>query len=277
MNYSDLYIHQLFHFIRHLEMVKKHALLVASSIVSLLMLAIFLYLHSKNPQLLKLDIPWIVISFLPFLISLFVGDYIHKIKGFGVELERKFNAPVNSISLTAADAIDKFPGSTKESLPDLHRVSAKQKRYARRLGFNYDKKGYYDTEAIAEYIRSLPNIEYLEVKREDGKFVCLLPISLFMANPDCIVNADIYIDVIEKFRVSIDENNLLSVFSGSAIILAVTSSASLIDVLRTLRKNDSLVAGVVSTDGKLVGVITAPLVEKRIADEVLGVKTNAKL
>lgn len=255
-----------------MDIFRKHRILAISALFSLLMLVFFLYVQSEEPELLKLDGQWLAVSLLPVLIALLVGGYIAKFKGFGIELEGKLEAPVNSIQLTATDAIDKLPGNEKESLADLYRISEKQRLEAKRLSFNMDKKNYYGEDAIEEYIGSLPNLEYLEVKRANGEFVCLLPISLFKVDEDHNLNVNTNYNAIHKFLVSVDKGNVLSAFAGPVITLTVQSSDSLIEVLRTLRSNDSNVAGVVSKERKLIGVITAPLVEKRIADEVLGTK-----
>ncbi|MFT5282401.1 MAG: hypothetical protein ACI94Z_001228 [Yoonia sp.] len=152
----------------------KHAILTGSTLLSLLFLGFFLYMQSKGSVILKLEAQWVAISILPILIALVVGGYIAKFKGFGIELEGKLEAPVNSIQLKATDAIEEFPGNEKESMPDLFRVSETHRFAAKRLSFNLDKKNYYGLHAIEEYISALPNIEYFEVKRANGEFVCLL-------------------------------------------------------------------------------------------------------
>ncbi|MFT4654927.1 MAG: hypothetical protein ACI82S_002587 [Patiriisocius sp.] len=229
-------------------------------------------MQSKGSVILKLEAQWVAISILPILIALVVGGYIAKFKGFGIELEGKLEAPVNSIQLKATDAIEEFPGNEKESMPDLFRVSETHRFAAKRLSFNLDKKNYYGLHAIEEYISALPNIEYFEVKRANGEFVCLLPISLFKGNSDGNGEVQTKQDEIYKFKNSIDDGSVLTTFADSLIKLTVQSTASLIEVLRSLRNNDSEVACVVSKERKLVGVITASLVEKRIADEVIGTK-----
>jgi hypothetical protein len=252
--------------------IQRHSFLAISMLFSSLILGFFLHLQSKDSKILELDAQWVAISILPVLVALVIGGYISKFKGFGIELESKLEAPVNSIQLTATDAFDELPTNEKESLGDLNQVSETQKREAKRLSFNMDKKGYYVTHAIEEYINNLPNIEYLEVKRENGVFICLLPISLFKTGSEQNMNVRTNYDAINKFRTAIDEGSVVSVFSNAAITLTVQSSKSLLEVLRTLRFNDSGIAGVISKENKLVGVITATLVEKRIADEVLGTK-----
>jgi hypothetical protein len=255
-----------------METFLKYKIVALSALLSLLMFAFFFYVQSKEPELLKLDGQWVAVSVLPVLVGLFVSGYISKFKGFGIELESKLEAPVSSIQLTATDAVDELPGNEKESVGDLHQITERQKREARRISFNLDKKNYYGSHAIEKYIDTLPNIEYLEVKKENGEFVCLLPISLFKVDKEYGVEVNTKYEAINRFRISLDENTVLSEFSEAVITLTVQSSSSLIEVLRTLRTNDSYVAAVVSKERKLVGVITAALVEKRIADEVLGTR-----
>lgn len=253
--------------------LRKHATLSGSALLSLLLLGFFLYLQSIGSEILKLNAQWLALSILPILTALLVGGYIAKFKGFGIELEGKLEAPVNSIQLKATDAIEEFPGNEKESMPDLFRVPATQRLAAKRLSFNLDKKNYYVSHAIEEYIRALPNIEYLEVKRTNGELVCLLPISLFKDSSAGNGEIQTKHEEIEKFKNSINDGNVLTTFADSLIKLTVQSTASLIEVLRSLRNNDSDVACVVSKERKLIGVITASLVEKRIADEIVGTKS----
>jgi len=75
------------------------------------------------------------ISILPLLLTLFLGGFITRFKGLGIELESTLKAPVTSLKLTASDAIIDSPGNEKSSMMYLDNLSMEEKLSSRWLLF----------------------------------------------------------------------------------------------------------------------------------------------
>jgi len=72
---------------------KRHPAIVLGAIISIvLFIALVLFQH-YNLDVLKLESRWLLVSGVPILIALFVGGYIKKFKGFGIELEAPEKTP----------------------------------------------------------------------------------------------------------------------------------------------------------------------------------------
>ena len=139
-------------------MKKDYAVVVGSAAVSLFLLIVFGWLLAQESKLLQLPTQWLAVSLLPIIVALFIGGFITKFKGFGVELESTLKAPVTSLDLTASDAVKEIPGDDKQSLHYLQELQYEKKQAARRLSFRSGKVGYYTPRNVNEYIKELPNI-----------------------------------------------------------------------------------------------------------------------
>jgi len=95
--------------------MKKENALIIGAIISLILLAVFGWLQTKDSKLLQLPSQWLAMAVLPIIVALFIGGFINRFKGFGVELESTLKAPVASLSLTAYDAVADIPGDEKRS------------------------------------------------------------------------------------------------------------------------------------------------------------------
>ncbi len=241
--------------------------------LSVLLLIGFGILKEIDAKFLNLSSQWIFISILPVLVSLFVGGYISKFKGFGVELESALNASVSaSIELKATDAISDIPGDEKQSLEYLHNLPKDKALSIRWLVFESGRKGYYTPYGIKEYLEKLPNIEFLEVRTKEGSFVCYLPIDAFKLQGSSSERFDM--NQLEKFVRAIDIEDVKGQFLGVAISLTVKSSNSLVEVLRSMRDENVDMAAVASDSGRYLGVLFSRDVEKKVADAVLTSKAT---
>jgi hypothetical protein len=202
------------------------------------------------------------------LVALFAGGVITHFKGFGVELETTLKTPVASLDLTASDAVADIPGDEKESYMYLEGLSNDKKLATRWLLFMSGRRNYYDSHAIEEYLRQLPNIQYFEIRSESGGIICFIPISVFRPETHKY-NDNINHNNIYRLIKAIEEGNVPAAFPDSAITLKVTSEQNLVDVLKAMRAEKADFAAVVSPSGKYLGVVLANEVERKIADSVL--------
>lgn len=252
--------------------MKKENVLLVGAMMSLSLLAIFGWLQTEDSKLLQLSSQWLIIAILPIILSLFIGGFITRFKGFGVELESTLKAPVASLNLTASDAVADIPGDEKQSFMYLERLSYEKKQGTRWLLFRSGKKNYYTASGIEMYMKEFPNLEYFEIKSESGDFICFIPVSVFkMTDKNNII--EINYENLQKFIRAIEENNITVIFSESAITLKISSEQGLVEVLKVMRAEKAHFAAVISPSGKYVGVVFADEVEKRIVDSVLAVQT----
>lgn len=250
--------------------MKKENALIFGTILSLLLLLVFGWLQETDSKLLNLPTQWLAIAVLPILVALFVGGFITRFKGFGVELETTLKAPVASLNLTASDAVADIPGDEKQSFMYLDGLSAEKKLAARWLLFRSGRKNYYTPDGVRQYMKNLPNLEYFEIKSKMGEIICFLPISTFKETD---IQYNIESDKLQKLIVALEEDNVVNAFSDSVITLKVSSDQKLVDVLRMMRIENVDFSAVVSPSGKYLGVVFASEVERKIADSVLAIRT----
>ncbi len=251
--------------------MKNPKILLFGFVISTLLLVIFFVSQSLNASFLKLPIHWLALALLPALFSLFIGGYINKFKGFGVELESAIQAPVTTLDLTASDAVADIPGDEKKSIMYLENMSKSKANSIRWLLFISGKRDYYGDWAVKKYLEMLPNLEYLEVRSQLGELVCFIPVDTFRKESQN-TNERFDIDRIRVFVDAINENRVLSEFADVSVTLRVQSNTSLVDVLKKMRSENTKFAAVISETGRYIGVVFARDVESRIADSVLNVK-----
>jgi len=251
-------------------MQDRKKIIIAGISSSLLLLILLGILQEKGAKFLTLSNQWIFLSILPILIALFVGGYITKFKGFGVELESALKASVlSSIDLKATDALSDIPGDEKQSLEYLHNMPREKALSIRWLVFESGKRSYYTPYGIREYLEKLPNLSFLEVRTREGQFICYIPIHFFKGQIDSGGYDRFDMEKLGRFVNAIEQGNVQESFSHIAVSLVVKSSISLVEVLKAMREEQVDMAAVISDRGKYLGVLFSRDVEKKVADAVL--------
>ena len=103
--------------------MKKEKILLLGSGIATVLLILFFVFQSYDASFLKLSAQWLALALLPAIFALFIGGYISKFKGFGVELESALQAPVTTLDLTVSDAVADIPGDEKKSIMYLDNMS----------------------------------------------------------------------------------------------------------------------------------------------------------
>lgn len=240
-----------------------------SAVISLLLLVFFMVLQAIDSTLLDLDTKWLVVASIPLLVTALKSNIIKRFQGFGIELETRLEEPIGRVNLVATDALVPVRGGRKLPLKNLYSLDSIRKQEIERLTFVQGSSEYtYDVQAVKEYIEHLPNLKFVEV-REGNRFVALLPISV-LCDQDLVNSEQIkrLLDAIENRRVNEE-------FGTDSITEPVSDDMSLIVVLPKLRESRFGLLPVTASDGELLGLVTTPIVEKRIADAVIATQRSA--
>lgn len=248
------------------RLYEQHTALTIGTVSSIVVLVLFFILQYLDARVLGLDTRWLLVSLLPLLVALLVGNYIQSFKGFGVELEGRLEKPVTSITLYATDAVEESVGAEKRSrnyLQVLEDLKNDPTKSINRLIFRQGHRDYYTAEIITKYITELPRIEYFEVREEDGGFVALLPTKIFKENNEPNTKR------VSDFIQALENRSIITQFHRNVIQHSVRDNTGLVEALRVMRKKNSRRIVVVTDENKFVGLLFAHVVEKRIADEVL--------
>lgn len=250
--------------------------ILLGAIASIVLLLFFGVLQENGAKFLNLSPQWIFISILPLLVALFVGGYISKFKGFGVELESALKATVTtSVNLEATDALSSMFGDEKQSMNYLRRMPREKAQSIKWLTFIVEKNNYYSQRGIQRYLETLINVDFFEIKDSRGNFICYIPVSAFFENGESRVRPRINEEKLDNFIESLEQNTVIEEYSNIAISVSVNSRDSLVNVLRVMRNENIDIVAVVTDEGRYLGVAFSHEVEKKVADAVLSTNISA--
>lgn len=242
---------------------KKHPIMILGLIATFIIFIALLLLQHFSPSVLQLDVKWIVVACIPLLIALIVGGYITEFTGFGITLRTTMKAPISWLDLQAQEVFVPSKGIRKGTRVELDLISLERKRRATRLQFLSGRRSYYDSEVISDYMHDLPNLEYFEIVRPTGLFICLLPVRLFYYHDEADHRE------LQRFLHALSKHKVPDIYNGEAITATVGAEQSIITVLEMLRSNALEAAVVMDSKGTILGVIKMSDIEKRITDEVI--------
>ncbi|MFY0483355.1 hypothetical protein ACI6PS_12195 [Flavobacterium sp. PLA-1-15] len=119
------------------NLFNKHKILVIFSSISFLLLITFITFQYFQFSGLDLDVKWLIVSGIPILIGLLIGEYIKSFKGFGIEIESSLKAelPSKLISPISEESIVDVNSLDKRSLEYLQNLSFEEIQKISRLRF----------------------------------------------------------------------------------------------------------------------------------------------
>jgi len=247
----------------------QHTALAIGTVTSIVFLVTFLVFQYNQSEVLKLESRWLLVAGVPLLAALIVGGYIKSFKGFGVELEASLSKTVTNIDLAATEAMEEVSGDEKRSITYLHRLNAREKRQISRLVLIQGRQDYYRPYALGKYLHELRGLKYFEIRKEDGKFVALIPVSEFRSDREINDN------LLGKLIHVLEQSQVLQSYSRLVITSHITEETGLIESLKIMRKQKIQQLVVLDENGVFLGVLLSKAVEKRIIDDVLVAKENA--
>lgn len=251
-------------------MPSRNVIVFVGVIIAAFMLLIFAASAEEGARFLNLPSQWILVSVFPILVALFLAGYVRKFKGFGIELESSLNSPISSVlDLGVASALTVLVVAKKQEVRYLYDLKRDRKLAIRVLSFELSRKGYYTEGAVIEYLTHLPNIQYLEIKTEQGEFNCYLPIDVLLGNNHQQLEQPFSRSKTRKFIKTLEAGRVEEEYWPFAYQLTVKSKTSLVEVLRLLRHEQIDAVPVISESGRYLGLAFRGLVESKVAELVL--------
>ena len=241
-------------------------ILIGGVASSAILLGLFIYLQKYSPNMLKVPAQWVAVAALPIVVALFAGGYITKFSGFGIELETTLKSPISETLVQSPVAIiSDIQGDNKESVSALQTWTRDKKLETRYLRFIEGSSAYRASD-VAEYLKALPNLYFLEVIDSEGKFVCLLLIDAFVTDES---SSAYDMQKIANFVKSIASSNVAEKFGKLAITTTLVENTDLINVLKKMKKEQVKYVGIISPNGQYLGVALQSEIEHQIANSVL--------
>jgi len=207
---------------------------------------------------LELEAQWLALACLPALMGLFKGGLISSFKGFGIEIESQLDKPVQNIE--KLDTLSLVEEGDVDQAVQLKGVQPAHSD-AKVLCFRYKTKPYYRSGAIAQQLDMMPNKKYLRIDSTSGKFLCLLPVTLFIDGGNAYV--------LDELIKSLDERNTHSKFKEDSLRPHISTSTSKLDAIRYLHARKLEEAPVVDTSGKFIGLIQTKDLALQLADAII--------
>jgi len=252
------------------EPKKRHIVLIKGLVVSLLLLMLFMLLQSLELKFLKLHYKWIIVSCIPFVLALLLGGYIKVFKGFGIELEANLSKPI-PLTLVSQLEITPMPKMDKSTTGDLDSLTEREKNTIKVLSFIYRRTNYYNGRAVAEYIKRLPNLEYIQLVNKKNEFLYLIPIDL-LRNSISLHDVDTISSFVRVIETGLVHTKLFEVVSEY-----ISKNISLIDAYKKIKYNlqnkikhlhdEGL--PVLDNSHNLIGILWLSIIEKRISEDVV--------
>lgn len=247
----------------------QHTAIVIGTIFSIILLTIFLIFQYNQSGVLELESRWLLVAGVPILAALIIGGYIKSFKGFGIELEARLNKPVANMELSATVAMEEILGDAKSSIQYLDQLSPSSRRRISRLVLIQGRSNYYTLFALEQYLLKLKSLKYIEISNSEGKFLALIPISIFMQH------GEINSIVLGEFIHALEQSQVLQRYKSSLITSHISEDTRLIESLRVMHRKNTKELAVLDENEEFLGLLRARAVEKRIVDNVLTAKENA--
>lgn len=257
-------------------MDQKLKTILISGIISVIVLAVFMWLEYCDSKLLELDTKWILLSGIPILVGLVYSGIIKTLKIFDIELEMNLGEKLDP---NLIGKVTVFPSNevTKSSMRFLFELPEDVKKNVQRLRFILGKQNYYDEYVVQEYLKELRNLRFLEIIDSEGKFIGLIPAKSLKSRHDR--DREFENQYLTKLIRSIETKTVIEAFNNM-ITDTVTNEDSLVEAFSKINSskqgkrigmNDQILP-VTNKEGEMVGLVSRNEVTKKISEFVLKYK-----
>jgi hypothetical protein len=234
------------------------------SIISTALILLFFFLQTFENEGLNLNQQWILLSLVPLLVALFIGNYITSLKYGDIEISAIDKEPIGFDS-DIIDIIKAIRAKEKEGLDNLRALTNKKEIEV--LLFKYGRVGYYSKNVISSYLKELPNIKYFEIVDENDEFLCLISLRTVIKVTRRHPNSDdnqLIIQNLESFISSLENRTILTDYQH-ALEEFIMDDDTLINSYIKLRKSPENLLPILNRRKRLIGIIKTNSVERKIA------------
>ena len=243
-------------------MKKENRILLIGCIISIIIIIILFIIRANKEEWLDINIQWIGVAILPLILALIVGKYIKKFSGFGVELELVSEEPLSSNTAIVEFVESIFPEEKNTSLY-LSVLPSEKKRKTNVLRFRINKKEYYQTYIVADYIRELPNIEFFEATDSRGKFK-----SLSRIDRQSLLNQfEDYLGL-RSFIKAIEDNRINDIELETTMQFIYLSETA-VEVYKKISATGKNFIALVDKENILIGIVLKSRLEKYFSELVI--------
>ncbi|MTI03827.1 hypothetical protein [Roseibium sp. RKSG952] len=243
-------------------------------LLTLLLLLVLGALHVNYPDFTSLEAHWVGLSLLPLLAYLWFGGYITSVNAFGLEFQNTLKSPIEdsldlfrTVENASVFSIKDDSVARKTSRLELQRMSSSKKRKIKILKF--DTTYHYNPSDVVLYLKSLPNLQFLEVMHADRHLVSIVPLSkIFLTEADSdyqrpyvteetylLDRAKAFLDYVHAFQdYPFVDPEVEKQFPDAT--LRIDKSLSVRNLLESVRVLNARVVAVENDDQECLGVIT---------------------
>ena len=241
---------------------------------------------------------WVLIAFVPLLITIIFSGVVKGFKGAGIELEffktieeLNLNIPIEMIQEVSKDGIG-LKGNQEDLIALLEERKLEKIKV---IQFILSKKDYYDSELVSIYFQSFINLEYIEIINEKKEFQgffyfqrifngysyckdleqiekCIRSLGTQEIEEYCQITN---LEQIKKFIKSLEENSLKETYGDEYIIKYVRKDNTLIETYRKFDEFNGLCVDLnkqvlpVLKCNKLIGLVSRCQVNEEISKKAV--------
>ena len=247
--------------------------IVIGSIVSILLFILILLLKVVNPTILEIDSKWLILAGVPLLVALLTGGYIQHFKGLGIEIESALARPMEDLPISRYQFLSLTGRDEKRTIQYLDSLSDQEKNDIQVLQFIEGPATTgpdYSTYAILDYRTQLRRLKYLEIRDQNKKFLCLLPVSI-LGRGLHRGERDGDWEKANRFITSLLTNTVRDNYSHRAITSHIPSDITLLEAYRQIKRTGNKIAAIINPENDVIGVVSETELARWIAERVASV------
>jgi len=153
--------------------IDKYDIIGIGIFISIIFFIILFLIRHYHSDMLDVDAKWICVACAPVIIALILSGIIKNFKGFGIELEIEIRSLASLDRNKIFAYYEPLPVKAKSGIDEIYNGRLGYNR-SQVLSFTVGKYDYYDQYSIGTYFKRLPNIKYVLVVDNSGRFEGLL-------------------------------------------------------------------------------------------------------
>lgn len=211
------------------------SLLLLGTLLTIVVLVLFLYMNRTNHRAMQLDAKWIAFACVPIVVALILSGQIDTLKAFDVELKVRLQVP--STNVLAGKTVQPYVLDELVKLKGVNLADDEKLRLGRLTlvyGTEDGQRIIYSGKAIGDYVRQCPNLHSIEVKGTADKFICLVPVTDILKAPN---TREPNVEKLDKLAIAVNEQKDVEDLPF-AITTSVTTATSLSEAYEIMKEHD---------------------------------------